>query len=68
MVFTKELISCMIGLIRQSKNKRNEYMENDIIDLLGLMEELIEEKYYYDTEYFFCMGNSPKPLRRLKNN
>ena len=43
-------------------------MENDIVDLIGLMEELIEEKYYYDTEYFFCMGNSPKPLKRLKKN
>lgn len=64
----KELISYMIGLIRQSKNKRNEYMENDIVDLLGLMEELIEEKYYYDTEYFFCMGNSPKLSKQLKKN
>lgn len=44
-MFMKELIGCMSGLIKQiQKNKRNECMENDIIDLLGLMEECVEEK------------------------
>lgn len=65
LMFMKELISCISGLVSLIK-QRNEYMENDIIDLLGLMEELIEEKYYYDTEYFFLYGKFSKALEAVK--
>lgn len=41
-------------------------MENDIIDLLGLMEELIEEKYYYDSDYIFLYNKFSKALEAVK--
>lgn len=43
-------------------------MENDIIDLLGLMEELIEEKYYYDSDYIFLYNKFSKALEAVKEN
>lgn len=43
-------------------------MDNDIIDLLGLMEELIEENTIMIQTIFSYTTNSPKPLKRLKKN
>lgn len=43
-------------------------MENDIIDLLGLMEELIEENTIMIQTIFSYTTNSPKLSKQLKKN